>query len=596
MQRNNYNAYPPVRWSSINAIFGIIDQKANEMNKSASSESPISNLSQIMNDIETESRYINTLETSMLVLDGADYFPDSEDLGEVGWESQAISDDKGYLEETFTLADINKDSHSSIGFTLVFSPQRGEFLRDFKIETFKGGVLKSSDYVIDNLEIKYISRVSSKDYDTVVVTALRTCLPNRRARIVEFQAGVYENLDRSKVISAKIKQELSPLSESLPSNELTLTIDNTSKLYNLINPNGIYNFLQDGQKIKVTYGTGDSLENIEMLPAGTFYFTSAKSSGQTADITANDFIYKLDDIDFTKGSVSKKTLLEVLNLILDKDVEADIPINIANRMISSGIYGQSKREALRMVIQAAMTTCFISAENKLVIRDFTEKEVPDEELTRDKFYDEIDVKVEEKVDQIEIPLVDLKSVTDYSERVLLYYVDFETNIGEEKVLVCKHNEISNISDINISVNGAEVLDNSVTLDSTTLTINPTTNHVTIKIEGQKLFKAQSSYLIGNKKTGDEKKVKKIINDLISINDSDSFGQWLKLQVDKRMIYTINSRGNPAVELCDTIRIYDTFKENKLAVIYSLEWEFSNGYWNCQITARGEGGGDYYGMG
>jgi hypothetical protein len=133
----------------------------------------------------------------------------------------------------------------------------------------------------------------------------------------------------------------------------------------MLKPDMLYNYFSSGSKISVTMNVND--DTIDM---GSFFFTAAEtqSNALTAQITANDVIIQLDKMLYSHDVNEEMTLEEAVNVILEGvDIERQYDEGLASvRVNLSTASSVSRREMLRMLAQAAMCTCFVNRDNKLV--------------------------------------------------------------------------------------------------------------------------------------------------------------------------------------------------------------------------------------
>ena len=588
MLRNTYNAYPKNRISGLRGYFAVVDQKAKaEMVPAASSQTPISNLSQLTNDVTEQTNHINTLERGRGYLNGNGIYVNSSDLGEIAWESDNESDDSAYINESVTFYKDTGD-YSSYAFTLIFDNLSGDFLRDFDLDVYKDDTLIVHEEVRGNLKVKYISKDPADNYNKVIVTAKRTCLPRQRARIIEFRFGVHEIITPDRVKSVHIVNECSPLCESIPSNEIRVVIDNSMQLYNLVNPKGFYKYLQDGQIIYIEGGTGNYPDGkIEYLPMGTFYYSKTRKheSESTAEVIGYDKIYSMDEGSYTKGQLTKQTLKTVLEWIFEPyNVELDIPDNIASRIIPAGIYDKTPREALQMAVQAAMCTGFMGRDNKFKIKDFQEGEIV-QELKRNQMHSNATIDVLDPVNTIEVPAVDISTVSGFANTKLLYSANISLN--GEQAITAEYNDNADPDETTIvATPGSVLVSAEKNIKSATIKLRGT-GTVNINITAPSKITSQTVFYVSNKKTSDDERARRFANQLIESDAADTFGNWLLLQLEKRVDYTINEPGNLARELIDTVKVHDEFGSNRPAIEYKQEWTFET-WW--KLTSKMRGGG------
>ena len=215
-------------------------------------EAEISKIEQTYNEVISMTNKIGTLEHNQVLLDGSWVFPDEDDNGQVGWWSEVLSDASGEFTTPQVLEFNFTGDESSVGFTIFFDGKADEYPTDFTVETLDStDTLISSETVTGNTETTYISEASSDGYRKLKLTFNKTSKPYRRVRVCGVIFGIIQTFDETNTKELDILYELSPTMESLPTNEMIITIDNTDRKYNLINPNGLYAYLQDGQSLDV---------------------------------------------------------------------------------------------------------------------------------------------------------------------------------------------------------------------------------------------------------------------------------------------------------------------------------------------------------
>lgn len=498
-----YSPYSKERRSTVSAVFKLVDIDAiNHASAAATSEAEISKIGQTFDETINMSRKIGTLEKDQFLLDGSYRFPDA-DNGQVGWWSGALSNALSEFDVSQVLEFNFTEPESSVGFTIFFDDLAKEVPTDFTVETFDGtGTLINSETVTGNNKTKYVSETPSDGYRKLRLTFTKTSKPYRRVRVCEVTFGIVQTFDEGNTTDLNILYELSPDMESLPSNEMTITIDNVDRKYNLINPQGLYKYLQQGQDIDVQIGI-----NGESVSMGKFYFTksSAEDSSMTAQITANDKIHTLDGSVCRIGADGTWTVLEAVNAVMADSglsVVVDIPSVIGNRSINKCIpQDTTHRQALRMIAQAGMSTCYFSRGDILAFTELAEGVVVDT-LDDDNMYLPPKVSVNERINVIEIA-----STNEYTE-------------------------------------------------------------------------IETIYTASNKEVGETDRVKSISNPLVNSND---VAIWLLGIYSKRIRYETQERGNPAVELTDTVKIYDAYNENRNVIITKQEFKYDG-----VLSSRGGG--------
>ena len=565
----SYNPYPDERWSTARVIFELVDiDAAEDATPTATSEAEISKLEQTHDrDMEMTNK-IGTLEHNQFLLDGSYVFP-TEENGQVGWWSSEISNSNGILETPQVLEFTFTESQSSVGFMVIFDDKADEYASDFNIEIFDlSNALLSEDNVVGNTKHTYISETPVDGYGKVRITFTKTSKPFRRVRVCEVVFGIIQTFDGSNTTDLKLLYELSPSMDSLPSNELSVTIENIDRKYNMINPQGIYKFLQQGQGLNVEIGVGPA-DNIERVNMGRFYFTSssAEDSSMTAQIVAHNQFYALDRGLYRKGINNVGTVLGIVTDIIEDsgiNLAIDIPSEIGNRVVGRNTPIVSHREALRMVAQASMSSCYIDRSGTLVFEELAES-TPTDTLDNGNLYTPAKVEVKEYINTIE--------TTAYNAYVDTW--DGKTEIYQGSVV------INGTKDVWITTNGAQVTDIAITngtlnnaehyMYASKLNITAT-GDADVEMTGYHIELRETVYKAQNLE-GKPESIKQVNNPLIRKENAQVFADWCLLAAQKRLTYKLQERGNPARETTDTVKIYDAYNENRNAIITKQEYHY-----------------------
>ena len=118
-------------------------------------------------------------------------------------------------------------------------------------------------------------------------------------------------LTNDDIIKVNVNSSVDLLNRELPKNELIFEVDNSTKQYDIYNPNSDYYKLAKGQEIEVYYGYMINGSE-EWVKGGTFYITdwSNDTSGLTFQITAQSSIALMDSLFYgaKSGSYYDSTL------------------------------------------------------------------------------------------------------------------------------------------------------------------------------------------------------------------------------------------------------------------------------------------------
>lgn len=133
----------------------------------------------------------------------------------------------------------------------------------------------------------------------------------------------------------------------------------------------------------------------------------------------------------------------------------------------------------------------------------------------------------------------------------------------------------------------EIPDDQLTRDrlaeEPTVNIGDRYNAVTIKRNDSYVEDTEEeSYTLSAAEEGDMVITKEVSNDLVS--DMQEWAQWALPWIQRRTSFDIEYRGNPAIEMGDTMQVYDAFNVNGMALVESHNLEFNGGL-SGSMTAR-----------
>lgn len=260
-----------------------------------------------------------TMELNQWVLDGsAEILPDNGPYENAGYVSNSFCDTADPA-LTIHLSQI----HTQLiqGITIIWSTEYNEYPTRFRVSAYRSGALVATTIVTDNRSTTSTVYLDIQNYDSVVVQALDWCLPSRRARIEQVVLGLYVTYTKEQLISFSHEQTGCLVSGELPKNSITFALDNSSGIWNPLNPDGNVKYLAERQQIKVRYGF-DMDGTVEWIKAGTFYLSewSTPANGITATFTARDMLEFVLDVPYT--GIRSGTLYDVASAAV---AEADFP-------------------------------------------------------------------------------------------------------------------------------------------------------------------------------------------------------------------------------------------------------------------------------
>lgn len=360
-----YNPYTDERFVNIAVTFRLVDvDAADEATPSSNGAESISRLAALLPGDAVSPGKIMTMEDGLMQTDGTwDILPDG---ATVPYWSTALSGGNGAFSTPPTLTFDLSGSASSIGFMMYFDKPAGCWPSLVRITVYRGDTrLARKEFANDGPVLA--ADLMVQEYNKVVVEFLETPQPYRRIKLYRFIFGIIQDFDADTIATATFQFGASADCSAIPSRQLVFTFDNQDRKYNFLNPSGLYAYLQDGQAID-----GALVINGERVDMGRHYYTKAEATDEalTAQITANDPVLRLDDETYDKGQSGTWTLREAVADILGADAALDMSDEIAARSVGRCIPLETKkREALRLVAQAARCACWTNRAGAYVFRE-----------------------------------------------------------------------------------------------------------------------------------------------------------------------------------------------------------------------------------
>lgn len=359
--------------------FEILDVDANtDATAIVTSEEDFSKKSQLYNRVRLMSAKYATFETDYWKLDGSFGLPPKsvESGYEVGWWSDLLSGTGGIFSANQEITTQFTQNQSSIGLTVTFDVLAGEYAKDFVITVYdaSNNVIHTAT-VINNTLAVYVLEQNLSNYRKIKVSISKWYAADRRARITEIDFGIIKQYEDEKIINMNVLEELDTTSNEVTTNEIKFTLDNQNKAFNILNPSGIYPYLQRKQKIKPYMGLVISDTLTEYVPMGVFYLSEWKSDEGTltATFTARDILDIASDDIFLQKTYTSKTLKYIID-----DIMADAGIteyNVDSALNSITVSGtlpeSSHREALQTVAIAGQAVAYCDRSGILQIKQLT---------------------------------------------------------------------------------------------------------------------------------------------------------------------------------------------------------------------------------
>ena len=208
-----------------------------------------------------------------------------------------------------------------------------------------------------------------------VITPITMLGGQDRMRIYQMTFGIANTFSNDKVINCSLKDYVSPISETIPSMDVSLTIDNQDLYYSPDNPESAIAYMEIGQEVKVSFGydvTGNG--DIEWLPETTSYLNTWSADDVQAKFTSTDRFYQLTDTYYkglyrSDGITLYDLALDVLN---DAGIEDEREFYLDPYLKRITVYNPlpavKHSEALQIIANAGRCALYEDRANKIHLK------------------------------------------------------------------------------------------------------------------------------------------------------------------------------------------------------------------------------------
>lgn len=262
----------------IRATIGLVNQEAQKtamISNDKNSLSYYSDPKKIFNG-NTVSRIYATAEENFTKTDGSMYFLPSEESGMNYYNNGVVSKE---LAGSFLIDFIDSQGLDIKGLSIDFGD---EYPTEFSVE-WDNGIQEFQN----NQRLFFLENVfEGVTWMNIVPSTMKS--GNTRMRIYGLTFGIAKTFGNETVLGYSFKDYVSPISESLPSQDMILEIDNQDLYYSVDNPESAFSFLETGQEIRVAFGYDVGNNVIEWLPENTGYLKTWKANDRDATFTATD--------------------------------------------------------------------------------------------------------------------------------------------------------------------------------------------------------------------------------------------------------------------------------------------------------------------
>lgn len=297
----------------IKVYIGVINQKAQDAVNAGDPRNNFTEFSDLRKPFEgyEDFKIYATGEEDFSKVDGSMYF-----LPE---EKKSMTYNNGLVTEEI-LGAIYISFGGAIGFDIKgLTINFGEcYPVDFTVEN-DAGIHSYSG----NTEAEWRTEDVFLDTSFFIIRPTKMVNGHGRLRILQFSCGIVNIFSNASTIDYSFKDYISPISESIPSQDMSLTVDNQNQYYDPSNDNSTLAFMEIGQEIRVSFGYDvDGKGNIEWLQPNTCYLRTWKADDVQAKFTATDRFDLMDGKYY--GGVFREQGISLYDLAVDVLADAGI--------------------------------------------------------------------------------------------------------------------------------------------------------------------------------------------------------------------------------------------------------------------------------
>jgi hypothetical protein len=362
--------YAPERRTAARVVFSLADPEAVDgATTTLPPGAPISRPEQVINGRWDTSRKYATYEPDYWLLDGSFVIPPDTGelpLDELGWWSDELCDDQGEFAAPLTITVNLASSVDAPGLSIAFDRATGEHAADFDL-VING---TATHQIRGNTRALFALWEELGGITEVQLIIHRWATGQRRARVSEILIGPVEEFGPEEITELTYLAEIDPTGATAPAGELTFTVDNSDKRFNLLNPTGLSTYLRERQRITSQIGVEVS-GAFEWVDMGVHYLREWQSDegALTASFTARDRLDLLDQGSYSATYATATTLhdvaLDVLQYAGVPSVSYELPAFLAGITTTGQLKDVSPRQALLFVAQAAQSILLVDRSDKL---------------------------------------------------------------------------------------------------------------------------------------------------------------------------------------------------------------------------------------
>lgn len=310
---------------------------------------------------ELPNRIYATAEQNFSKLDGSMYFLPKENSGLSLYNN-------GLVTQSFTgsiyISFGNSEPLDIKGLTIDFGDS---YPTRFSVET------NATTKEYTNQKKVFVTDDVFDETTYIRIRALSMLNGQCRFRILKINFGIVDSFGNNELISCSINEFVSATSESLPSKDVEIVIDNQDSYYNPDNLESAIGYLELGQEVKLVFGYDVGDGEIEWLPEILTYLKSWNANDTQAQFVCTDLFDSMSGT-YYKGKY-REDGISLFNLAVDvlEDAGIDskkcyIDTYLKNVKVQNPMPQVKHSEALQIIANAGRCAIFEDRKGKVRIQ------------------------------------------------------------------------------------------------------------------------------------------------------------------------------------------------------------------------------------
>jgi hypothetical protein len=283
----------------------------------------------------------------------------------VGLMSLSMSDENGDFSVPPVMVIDFDDVQSIDSLTLIFSQYTNDYASDIDVAYYDASLVLISTTNYTPTGWEFATEDAAADFKQIQITFNSTNKAYRYLRLMGIDYGELVVFEGTDIKSASVVEQVDPISVTLPSNSLEISIYSANSQFSMINPAGDYTALQYRQELAIYEYVGTTLTYI-----GNYYLDEWENpTDKLITFRCVDLVGVLDTIPYNggmwaTGDITVSELLE--DMFTAISTPYDLDIDLYDVPVVGWIPVCSYREALQQI--AFMAGAYVSCSRSGVIQ------------------------------------------------------------------------------------------------------------------------------------------------------------------------------------------------------------------------------------